>query len=49
MKKLYEEPEIQIRNYSRPLNGIITTSDEIPTETPSGPDLEDGEDYPYFG
>ncbi len=51
MKKLYEEPEIQIRNYTLPLSDVVMTSDPNAGEGSNGPDLGDGEDYtyPYFG
>ncbi len=44
MKKLYEEPEIQIRNYKLPLRDVVMTSDPS-----NGNDLGDGDDYDYFG
>ncbi|MCM1113939.1 MAG: hypothetical protein NC397_00425 [Clostridium sp.] len=40
MKKLYEEPEMTVRNYVLPPNGVITTSGE-------GGDLGGGTDYEY--
>ncbi len=41
MKKVYEEPELEIRNYVLPPRDIIMTSDD--------PDLDDGPDFNYFG
>lgn len=38
MKKLYEEPEIQIRNYALPARDVVMTSDI---------DLNDGDDNGY--
>lgn len=38
MKKIYEEPEIQIRNYVLPASNIVMTSD-------NNPDLTDGDNY----
>lgn len=38
MKWIYEEPEMKIREYTIPANGLITTS-------PPDPDLGDGDDY----
>ncbi|GEM_PF-3146499 len=41
MKKIYEKPEIEIRDYVfSPEHSVITDSD---------PDLHDGPDYNYFG
>ncbi len=37
MKKIYEEPEIQIRNYVLPASDVVMTSDN--------PDLTDGDNY----
>ncbi len=49
MKKMYEEPEIQIRNYALPTREVVMTSDpNVPTGTDKGPDLNDGDDYDYF-
>jgi hypothetical protein len=49
MKKLYEEPEIQIRNYALPTSDVVMTSDPNVPETPDkGPDLGDGDDYDFF-
>lgn len=48
MKRLYEEPEIQIRNYALHTKDIITTSDDVIDPNPD-PDLNDGDDYDYFG
>ncbi len=44
MKKLYEEPELQIRSYSLPQNGIVMTSGEFGSIGDGG-DLNDGDDY----
>lgn len=41
MKKLYEEPEIEVRNYTLPPTGILT-------ESVTDPDLNDGDDYEYL-
>jgi hypothetical protein len=40
MRRVYSEPEIQIRNYVTPYGNIITTSD---------PNDLGGDDYPYDG
>lgn len=45
MKKLYEEPEIQIRNYALPPRDVVMTSDPSDGD---GNDLYDGDDYDYF-
>lgn len=37
MKKIYEEPEIQIRNYVLPVSDVVMTSDNS--------DLTDGDNY----
>lgn len=39
MKKIYEEPEIQIRNYVLPASNIVMTSDN------TQPDLSNGDNY----
>ena len=49
MKKFYEEPEIQIRNYVLPTRDVVMTSDPNVVEKPgTGPDLGDGDDYDFF-
>lgn len=49
MKKLYEEPEIQIRNYVLPARDVVMTSDpNVPSGGDKGPDLSDGDDYDFF-
>lgn len=40
MKKLYEEPVIEVRNYILPPSDVVMTSKT---------DLDDGDDYEYFG
>lgn len=42
MKKSYETPQIEVRNYTLPPNGVIMTSNgEVTTNL-------DGEDVTYF-
>lgn len=41
MRKLYEEPEIQIRDYKLPFGNIVMTSD--PNAPGGDVDLEDGD------
>lgn len=48
MKKLYEEPEIQIRNYALPTRDVVMTSDPNVEHPDKGPDLGDGDDYDFF-
>lgn len=48
MKKLYEEPEIQIRNYALPTRDVVMTSDPNVEKPDKGPDLGDGDDYDFF-
>lgn len=48
MKKLYEEPEIQIRNYALPTRDVVMTSDPNVEKPGTGPDLGDGDDYDFF-
>ncbi|MCI5734633.1 MAG: hypothetical protein SOY48_04185 [Eubacterium sp.] len=48
MKKLYEEPEIQIRNYALPARDVVMTSDPNVDTGTKGPDLTDGDDYDFF-
>ncbi len=48
MKKLYEEPEIQIRNYALPARDVVMTSDPNIDGSDKGPDLDDGDDYDFF-
>ena len=40
MKLIYEEPEVKIREYKMPVNGILTTS-----QTDPDTDLGDGDYY----
>lgn len=49
MKKFYEEPEIQIHNYSLPARDVVMTSDPNSGEDNNN-NLGDGDDvtYPYF-
>lgn len=46
MKKAYEEPEIQVRNYSLPPRDVVMTSDP---SIDNKNNLGDGDDYNYFG
>lgn len=46
MRKIYEEPEIQIRNYELPVGNIVMTSD--PSDGNDN-NLGDGDDVEYFG
>ena len=48
MKKFYEEPEIQIRNYVLPTRDVVMTSDPHVENPDKGPDLGDGDDYDFF-
>lgn len=50
MKKYYEGPEIQIRNYSLPARDVVMTSDPNVNQETGGKDtgLEDGDNYGYF-
>ena len=48
MKKLYEEPEIQIRNYALPTRDVVMTSDPNVENPDKGSDLGDGDDYDFF-
>ena len=48
MKKFYEEPEIQIRNYVLPTRDVVMTSDQNVENPDKGPDLGDGDDYDFF-
>lgn len=49
MKKLYNEPEIQIRNYTLPTRDVVMTSDpNTGGNTSNKGDLNDGDDYDYF-
>ncbi len=50
MRKTYEEPEIQIRSYALPSRDVVMTSDiNAGSGTGGKGDLEDGNDYDYFG
>ncbi len=48
MKKLYDEPVIEIRNYVLPPSDIVMTSDIIEGDGDNGSDLGDGDDFDYF-
>ena len=48
MKKFYEEPEIQIRNYALPTRDVVMTSDPNVENPDKGQDLGDGDDYDFF-
>lgn len=45
MNKRYEEPEMLIRNYALLPGDIVKTSDPSDHDE----DLNDGDDYDYFG
>lgn len=49
MKRLYEEPSVEIRSYALPLKDVVMTSD-ISSGGADGkkPDLGDGDDFDYF-
>lgn len=50
MKKAYEGPNIEIRNYTLPLRDVVMTSDISGGGSGgSGGDLGDGDDFDYFG
>ncbi|MGN0522224.1 MAG: hypothetical protein ACI4IQ_06260 [Eubacterium sp.] len=44
MRKIYEGPEIEVRNYSLPPRDIVMTSDPSDNGDNS---LEDGDDFDY--
>lgn len=48
MKKLYEEPEIQIRTYALPTRDVVMTSDPNIDGGNNKGDLEDGDRYDFF-
>lgn len=48
MKKLYEEPEIEIRSYTLPPKDVVMTSDITGGDGGNKPDLGDGDDFDYF-
>lgn len=45
MKMIYDEPLIEIRNYSLPPKDVVITA----SVTNPDPDLEDGDDFEIFG
>ncbi|MCH5321011.1 MAG: hypothetical protein J1E36_04570 [Eubacterium sp.] len=51
MKKAYEEPIIEIRNYALPLSDVVMTSfiNGDGSGGSEGGDLGDGNDFDYFG
>lgn len=51
MKKFYEEPVVEIRNYALPPRDVVMTSDINAGESggTSGGTLGDGDDFDYFG
>ncbi len=51
MKKAYEDPIIEIRNYALPLRDVVMTSDinSGGSGGTEGGDLGDGDDFDYFG
>lgn len=49
MKKYYEEPEVTVRNYILNPTGIVMTSDPNTDDNDDNPNLNDGDDYDYFG
>ena len=48
MKKFYEEPEIQIRNYVLPTRDVVMPSDPNVENPDTGKELGDGDDYDFF-
>ena len=48
MKKFYEEPEIQIRNYVLPTRDVVMTSDPNVENPDKGRDRGDGDDDEFF-
>lgn len=48
MKKLYEEPMIEIRNYTLPPKDVVMTSSIDEGDGDNGPGF-DGDDFDYFG
>ncbi len=46
MRKIYEEPEVKVHNYSLPPRNIIMTSD--PSDNGDN-GLDEDDDYDYFG
>lgn len=46
MKLAYEEPTIEIRNYSVP--PVLTVAGELSFTTETDPDLEDGDGFDIF-
>lgn len=48
MKKLYEEPIAEIRNYSLPARDVVMTSDINGGDNGKDPDLGDGDDFDLF-
>ncbi len=48
MKKFYDEPVIEIRNYILPPSNIVMTSDIGEGDGDNGSDLDDGDDFDYF-
>ncbi len=48
MKKLYEEPIVEIRNYALPPRDVVMTSDIGGDDQGTNPDLNDGDDFDYF-
>lgn len=49
MKKLYEEPVAEIRNYSLPVRDVVMTSDINSGNDGKDPDLGDGDDVELQG
>lgn len=45
MKKLYEEPIVEIRNYALPMRDVVMTSDIGGDDGGKNPDLGDGDDF----
>lgn len=48
MKKFYEEPLVEIRNYALPPSDIVMTSDITEGDGDTGSDFDDGDDFEYF-
>lgn len=46
MRKIYYEPDVDIKVYPASANGILTTSNP---ETNEGNDLNTDDEYDYFG
>jgi hypothetical protein len=49
MKRLYDEPFIEVRNYSLPPKDVVMTSTISGEDNSNAANLGDGADYNYFG